>query len=217
MDGRSLILSVVAAICVGYLAPAHGATQADYTVPARELLFTGTLSGLADAYQILNNGMGDESVTGDKRELILLHVVARAGMLVFDRDDVAVNTSLLEIAQPFGVAVTGDKLFPEDPCDPDRVVVTWPINPADPNCLLIPPGADVEAAASAINVAILPEVESILATQSGYRFLDVCHDPYPGGNGCSDEYRGGLRGCAGDESCLAGSQGPTVQRGESGL
>jgi len=153
----------VAATCVGYLAPARGATQSDYTVPARELLFTGTLSGLADAYQILNNGMSDESVTGDKRELILLHVVARTGMLVFDRDDVAVNTSLLEIAQPFGVTVTGDTLFPEDPCDPDRVVVTWPINPADPNCVLIPPGANVEAAANAINAAILPEIESIVA------------------------------------------------------
>ena len=163
MDRQNFVLAVVVLGGMGLFTRVQGATPSAYTIPAREYLFTGTLSGLAEAYQVLENGMNDASVTGDKRELILLHVVARAGMLVFDRENVAVNTSLLEVVEPFGISVTGDDLFSDDPCDPARVEIHWPIDPNDPNCVRFPPDADVDAAAVAINTAILPELGSILS------------------------------------------------------
>jgi hypothetical protein len=165
MGRRTLILTVAMAGCFGPFAWGRWSSPApqDYTIPAREQLFTGTLSGLTEAYRILSEGMNDEAVTGDKRELIFLHALARTGMLVFDRNDVAVRTSLIEIAQPFGVTVTGDKFFPAEANDPDRVRLNLPIDSGDPNCVRIPPGADVNAAAEAINTAILPEIDAILA------------------------------------------------------
>jgi len=165
MDRKFVVLALAAAMCVGWLAPAQGAdpNQYDYTLPAMEAFrSTGTLAGMVDAYQILNNGMTNPAVTGDKRQLILLHVVARTAMLVLDTGNVAVTTSLLEVVQPFGITITGDKFFPADPCDPDRIQLILPTNPADPNCLQLPPGADVNAAASAINTAILPQLDQIL-------------------------------------------------------
>ncbi|MEN6425143.1 MAG: hypothetical protein ABFE13_07260 [Phycisphaerales bacterium] len=163
MDRRSCILTMVTVACVGLSARAQAVDPNTYTIPAREQLFLGTLSGLTEAYQILDGGIGDPNVSGDKREMILLHVIARAGLLVFDRNDVSVNTSVLEVAEPFGISVTGDALFPDDPCDPDRVEIHWPIDPNDPNCVRFPPDADVQAAAVAINTAILPELDSILS------------------------------------------------------
>jgi hypothetical protein len=165
MGTRALILTVVIVACLGSLASGRWSSPdpRDYTIPAREYLFTGTLSGLAEAYRILNEGMNDQTVPGDKRELVFLYALARTGMLVFDRSDAAVKTSLIEIAQPFGVTVTGDKFFSSEADDPDGVRVNLPIDPRDPNCLQIPSGADVNAAAEAINTAILPEIDRILA------------------------------------------------------
>ncbi|MEN6575279.1 MAG: hypothetical protein ABFD90_02965 [Phycisphaerales bacterium] len=163
MDRRSCILTMVTVACVGLSSRAQAVDPNAYTIPAREQLFLGTLSGLTEAYQILEDGIGDPNVSGDEREMILLHVIARAGMLVFDRNDVSVNTSLLDVAEPFGISVTGDALSPDDPCDPDRVEIHWPIDPNDPNCVRFPPDGDVAAAAVAINTAILPELDSILS------------------------------------------------------
>ncbi len=138
--------------------------QFDYTLPAIEqFASTGTLAGMTQAYQTLNEGVNDPNVTGDRRQLILLHVAARAGMLVFDTDNVAVDTSLLEVVQPLGITITGNKFFSADPNDPALIELVLPLDPEDPNCLVIPPGADVEAAAGAINTEILPELDSILA------------------------------------------------------
>jgi hypothetical protein len=161
MGRGSLVLSMVVAACIGSLAwgQKSGRSPSEYTTPARAQLFTGTLAGLTEAYRVLDRGVNDSTVTGDKRELILLHVVARTGMLVFDRDNVSVKTSLLEIAQPLGITITGDVLF----SDPAKVRLHLPTDPNNPDCLQIPAGADLDAAAAAINTAILPEIDLILA------------------------------------------------------
>jgi hypothetical protein len=163
MGKRFVVLAVVVAVCAGLSAPTRGATQADYTGPAIEA-FAGnpTLEGMVEAYQTLNNGMNNPAVTGDKRQLILLHVVARTAMLGLDTGNVSVNTSLLEVVQPLGITMTGHKFFSDIPDDPDMIKLVLPRNPADPNCLQFPPGADVNAAASAINTHILPQLEQIL-------------------------------------------------------
>lgn len=161
MGTRSFSLVVLVVICVATVASAG---QDDYTVPAREKLFAGTLSGMAEAYEILDGGLNSPNLKGDTRELVFLHALTRAGLAIFDRNDTAVTTSLVEIAEPFGVIVTGDKLFREDSDDPDRVRVIWPIDPNDPNDYYeVPPGADPEAAAAAINDVILPEIDAIVA------------------------------------------------------
>jgi hypothetical protein len=161
MGKKGFNLVILVAICVSSIAMGQSVDQSTYTGPARAALFTGTLSGLSEAYGILHDGMNDGQVTGDKRELILLYVLARTGMLVFDRQDVAFNTSLVEILEPFGVTIAGDKFFSHDPNDPDRVQVYLPIDPNDG--YQVPLNADPVAAANAVNNAILPEIDALLA------------------------------------------------------
>jgi hypothetical protein len=141
-------------MCIGWLAPAQGAdpNQFDYTLPAiGTFASTGPIGGLTKAYMILDEGINDTSVTGDKRQLILLHAAARAAMLVVDTGDVAVDTSVLDVVEPFGITITGTKFFSIDPCDPELIQLVLPTDPDDPNCLVIPPGADPIEAAAAIN------------------------------------------------------------------
>jgi len=180
MGKRALILIVAIGACLGLLPVAAGAsTQDDYTVPAREKLFSGTRSGLTEAYQILQQGLDDQDMTGDVRELKFFHALARMGLLVFDTNDVTVNTSLVELGAPYGVTVSGDKFFVPDPCDPNDMLfmpsdsidpnvfrVTLPIDPCDPNCYLVPSGLDqstLDATATALNTVIIPEIESIVS------------------------------------------------------
>ena len=145
MDRRFIVLTIAAVMCVGQLAWAQGTdpNQFDYTLPAIETFAsTGSIGGLSKAYVILDEGINDPNVTGDKRQLILLHAAARAALLVFDMDNVAVDTSLLEVAEPFGITITGTKFFSADPCDPELIQLVLPMDPNDPNCLVIPPGAE---------------------------------------------------------------------------
>jgi hypothetical protein len=180
MGKRDLVLITVAGICLSSLSlAADDPNQYDYTVPAREKLTTGTLSGLAEAYQILDEGLADPNVTGDRRELLFFHALARTGMLVLDMNDVAVNTSIVELLEPYGITASGDKLFvpdpcdpnewdfmPSDPCDPDAFRLNFPIDPCDPNCYLVPSGLDestLDETADVVNNVIAPEISSIIA------------------------------------------------------
>lgn len=180
MGKRTLVLIVAIGACLGLLPVAAGAsTQDDYTVPAREKLFSGTRSGLTEAYQILQQGLDDQDMTGDVRELKFFHALARMGLLVFDTNDVTVNTSLVELGAPYGVTVSGDKFFVPDPCDPNDMLfmpsdsidpnvfrVNLPVDPCDPNCYLVQSGLDqstLDATATAINTIIIPEINSIVS------------------------------------------------------
>ncbi len=174
-----LIISISVGLSPLALGQAGDPNQYDYTVPARQQLFTGTLSGLIQAYQTLDNGLDDPNLTGDDRELKFLYALTRTGMLILDTNDVAFSTSLLELAQPYGVTVSGNKFFvpdpedpndlefmPSDPCDPEAFQIHLPTDPNDPNCYLIPPGLDqtiLETTASGINSAILPEIDTIIS------------------------------------------------------
>ena len=140
-----------------------------YTTPALESLADGTLSGLEDAYTVLNNGLNDPAVNTDPA-LKFWHAVARTGMMIFDTNDVSINTSLLEILEPFGVTVSGN--------DFDTLDVNLPWDPSDPNCLLIPETANVDTAFAAINSSILPEIDAILAELDGVpNTLQISLDP----------------------------------------
>ena len=98
-------------------------------------------------------------------------------MLVFDTNDVSVATSLVEVVEPFGVTITGDVFSPEDPNDPNGVQVHVPIDPNDPNdCYVVPPGVDLDAAATAITDAIIPEIDSIVAQLGS--ITDSPQDPF---------------------------------------
>ncbi len=166
MDRRFIVLTIAVTMCVGQLAWAQGTdpNQFDYTLPAiQQFASTGTIAGMVQAYETLEEGVNDPNVTGDERQLILLHSLARAGMLVFDTENVAVQTSLLEVGEPLGITITGNKFFSSTPDDPDLIQLVLPLNPMDPNCLEIPPGADLQAAADAINADILPELDDIIA------------------------------------------------------
>ncbi|MBN2129832.1 MAG: carbohydrate-binding protein [Sedimentisphaerales bacterium] len=166
MRQGSLSLMILVNACAGAIALGGESdpNQYDYTVPARAKLFSATRSGLAQAYQILNDGLNDPRVTGDERELVFLHALARAGMVVFDTSDAAVTTSMVEIVEPFGITVTGDEFFPKTRPAPDKIVVHFPVDPCDPNdCYEQPPGADPSAAVAAVNDVIIPEIDSIIA------------------------------------------------------
>lgn len=165
MGKKTLSLTVIFSVWTGaaVLAGEGDPSQYDYTMPARERLFAGTLSGLVEAYQILDDGLDDPRLTGDRRELLFLHALSAAGMVVFDRSDVRVATSIVEILEPFGITVTGSTFLPEDRYDPDRMRVIFPIDPNDPDdCYELPPEADPNKAAAAFNEVIIPEIDTII-------------------------------------------------------
>ncbi|MCH7921082.1 MAG: hypothetical protein IIC50_24325 [Planctomycetes bacterium] len=89
------------------LGASHSTDPNQYITPALESLADGTLSGLEDAYTVLNNGLNDPAVNTDPA-LKFWHAVARTGMMIFDTNDVSINTSLVEILEPFGVTVSGN-------------------------------------------------------------------------------------------------------------
>ncbi len=165
MDGRSLILSVVAAVSLGSSAWGQAAdpNHYGYADRARPYLFSGTISGMTVAYQILNGGVNDPAMTGDRREMLFLHALAHTGMLVFDRSNLAADPSLVEILETLGVVVTGDTLFHGRGFAPDGVYVDLAYSPVDGNCPQVPRNADVEAAKEAVNTTILPGIDQVLA------------------------------------------------------
>jgi uncharacterized repeat protein (TIGR01451 family) len=124
-----------------------------YTYPALLELTDGTVAGLVNAYALLETGVNDPLVNSDPN-LRLLHVLADIGMLVLDTNDLAITTSVVEILAPFGVTFTGTTW--------ETLDVNLPLDPADPNCLIIPPTADPDVARAAINNVILPQIDAIL-------------------------------------------------------
>jgi hypothetical protein len=121
-------------------------------------MFRQSLSGLRQAYPILDAGL-DDSICSGNRELIFLHAVTRTAMLFIDNNDVSVTDSFLKLAEEFGVAVMGDSF---DPCD---------INPIDFNVPLdmntfyrVPDGApNAVETREIIDYSIIPEINEIIA------------------------------------------------------
>jgi len=181
MGKKSLILIVAVGACLSSLAFGQSdPNQYDYTIPARAMLFTATRSGTEDAYQLLQGGLVDPNLAGkDVRELKFFHALAWTGLLIFDTNDVAVSTSLVELGAPYGVTVSGDKFFVPDPCDPNDMEfmpsdstdpavfrVTLPVDPCDPNCYLVQSGLDestLQATANDVNNIIIPQIDAILS------------------------------------------------------
>ena len=126
-----------------------------YITPGRESMFTGSLSGLRQAYETFDEGVQCSSEPGcdcnnadanDKRELKFLHAATQTAMLFIDSND-----SFLELAKGFGVEVLGDYFESLD------------INvPLTDGRYKIPSGADANKI-SDINNFIIPEINDIIA------------------------------------------------------
>ncbi len=80
---------------------------ADYVAAGRVFLFDRTLTGIRNAYLIFDYGINSVG-TGD-RDLVFLHALTRAMMLVVE-DGQTEMTSLFELAAEFGMDVVGDSL-----------------------------------------------------------------------------------------------------------
>ncbi len=127
----------------------------------RRYMFEKTLSGLRLAYRTFDECLKDPSCAdcASNDELVFLHSLTRAAMLFIDTNDLAVNDSFLELAEAFGLLVTGDSL---DPCG---------TNPVDVNVLLdldgcyrIPAGApDLDGLGATLDYSIIPEIDNIVA------------------------------------------------------
>jgi len=191
MGKKSLILIVAVGACLNSLALGQSdPNQYDYTIPARQELFKASRSGTQQAYEILQQGIEDTTLTGDERELRFFHALARLGLLVYGTGqgtvpgEVPINTSILKLAEPYGVAAAGDNFFvATDPLDPtyfefmpsdppsgsDAFQITLPIKkstiPDDPCCYVVPTGLDpgtLQTTADAVNNTIIPEIDSIV-------------------------------------------------------
>jgi hypothetical protein len=113
---------------------------------------TNSLSGWRQAYHYFDLARKDAAYATN-RESILLHVLGRIAMLLFDTEDAYVETSLLELAQACGVSVTGDSF--------DGIEVNVPLD--GNGAYHLPAGIDPAAIAEAINNTVLPEIDSIAA------------------------------------------------------
>lgn len=119
----------------------------------RTALLNGSLSGLRDAYSKFNEAMQDSTCASDSN-LVFLHALTRAAMLVIDNNSDA--NSIINIANTFGVTVIGDSFAELN------------INvPTSGGCYTIPPGAlNATEISQEIQNSIIPEINSIIAELS---------------------------------------------------
>jgi len=137
------------------------ALDADYYKTAgRLLMFDGSLSKLHMAYQTFDTGIKDPGCSdcSEDRELKFLHAVTGTAMLFIDNKDILVQDSFLELAQQFGVNVTGDSF---DPCAVDPIIIDVPL--AEPNNYIIPSEAPQPEEVPGIISAMIPQIEDIIA------------------------------------------------------
>ena len=163
MFRKTLVLALLmGSFC--YTSVAFGAEPNDYIVPGKSYMLEHTLSGLRQAYQVFDAGLNDQNCPqcSTDRELIFLHAVTRTAMLFIDNNDVSID-SFLELAEEFGVMVTGDYFLDfDDLIDPNDLLdvnVVFDVN----GCYRIPEGApNAVELGEAIRYVIIPEINDII-------------------------------------------------------
>jgi hypothetical protein len=147
MSKNVLAGTVLAVICLAGVAAAD--CHHDYVVPAEWELFSGTLSGMREAYYILDKGM-QKSICAGNRELTFLHATTKTAMLFIENGDA---NNFINIANDFGVTVVGDYF------DELKVNVF-----KSGDCYEIPAWApDANEVSQKIQNSIIPEINDIIA------------------------------------------------------
>jgi hypothetical protein len=149
MSKRTLVWALLVVGCLTSIATASTNCNDSYTA-GRAALLEGSLSGLREAYIDFNEAM-DSPTCASNSNLIFLHALTRAAMLVIDNSS-DVN-SVINIANAFGVTVVGD-YFTE-----------LKLNiPTPGGCYAIPSGApDANEIYLRIQNFFIPEINSIIA------------------------------------------------------
>ena len=145
------VWTIIAAVivCLANIATAAPDCQEDYIVPAEWELFSGTLSGVREAYYILDTGM-QKSICAGNSELTFLHATAKTIMLCIENGDV---NNFVNIANEFGVTVAGDYF--------DELKVNAL---KSGGCYEIPAWApDANEVSQRIRNSIIPEINNIIA------------------------------------------------------
>ena len=160
MDRRTVIYTFLVVTCCTSMVWAQDAAY--YKSVGRLAMFKdgGSLSGLRLAYQTFDNGINDSGCTdcSTDRELKFLHAATGTAMLFIDNSDILVQDSFLELAQQFGVNVTGDSF---DPCNVNPVVID--VTLGDPNIYRIPAGAPQPKEVATKISAMIPKIDAIIA------------------------------------------------------
>jgi hypothetical protein len=110
-----------------------------------------SLSGLRQAYYYFDLAHQD-SAYADNRAAILWHVLARIAMLFVGTETPANQTSFLELAQVYGIQVTGNAF--------DDIDISVPLDLKGQ--YHIPPGVDPDTVTQTIQSSMLLEIEGIL-------------------------------------------------------
>jgi len=160
MVRRTVILTFLVVMCCSSMV---WALDADYYIKMGRLAMfegEGSLSGLRMAYQTFDTGIKDTQCPDCKtdRELKFLHALTGTAMLFIDNSDILVQDSFLELADQFGVNVTGDYF---DPCGVDPIIIDVPL--AEPNNYIIPSGAPQPEEVPGLISAMIPQIEDIIA------------------------------------------------------
>ena len=104
MSKNILAGTVLIIVCLAGAAIADPNCSETYIVPAKQELLSGTLSGVREAYYILDKGMQKSICAGD-RELTFLHAATKTAMLFIENGNA---NNFINIANDFGVTVVGD-------------------------------------------------------------------------------------------------------------
>lgn len=139
----------------GFGSTAAALTADDYITAGRAKMFKGPVSGLAEAYDIFDAGVNDETCPdcAGNRELTFLHAVTRTIMLFVDYDDSVVPGSFFELAEEFGVTFVGDTI--------EDFNAVLPLD--EYGCYHLPPDADPERIRETLYDSVLPQVDGIIA------------------------------------------------------
>ncbi|HEX40958.1 MAG TPA: hypothetical protein ENN81_02730 [Phycisphaerales bacterium] len=150
----------IAAIALGLLLAAGARADCNndcdtlYTNDARAALFPLSISGATTAYNTLETAMADGNCNTCP-DIVFMHALARVVMLFTDNGDVLVNDGLFEIAEAFGITITGDILTQLDVVIPDMKDGSKWVFPAN--------SPDADALRDIIDNQILPVIDEILA------------------------------------------------------
>ncbi len=155
MDRRTVILTFLVVICCTSMVWALDAAY--YKSVGRDLMLDGTLSKLRLAYQTFDNGINDPDCSTD-RELKFLHALTGTAMLFIDNSNILVQDSFLELADKFGVKVTGDSF---DPCDVNPIDINVTLD--DANNYIVPPGAPQPEEVPGIINAMISQIDDLIA------------------------------------------------------
>lgn len=150
------LITMMFVLALGAAASAQTTAQ-DYLDTTRPLLFDGTLSGIRQAHEVLEQAVNDMDCTdcAGNRELLFFHTISRIAMIAIRNDGAPVD-SAMELAEAFGVLFTGDLIRDITVTAPD-----WPENrygqpeiPADAETL--------NSLAAFLNTSAVPEIEGII-------------------------------------------------------